>query len=230
MKKETTAADFLTVLFQRKRFSAEKLLAYGFQRQEEAYVYRRQLRESGFWLTVIVTEKGAVQAEIIDPALNEPYTLHLAKNATGTFVGAVRAEYEEALREIACRCFVPNVFQWEQSKRLLDYVRKTYGSEAEYLWERFPENAVWRRRDNRKWFGLLMVVAAEKLGLPDRGSLEILGIRMEPEELNRLADGKRYFRGYHMNKKHWATVILDGSVSQEELRRRIDDSYRLAKK
>ncbi len=31
VKKETTAADFLTVLFQRKRFSAEKLLAYGFQ-------------------------------------------------------------------------------------------------------------------------------------------------------------------------------------------------------
>lgn len=33
--------------------------------------------------------------------------------------------------------------------------------------------------------------------------------------------------GYHMNKLHWNTVILDGSVPDEEVRRMIDDSYRL---
>jgi predicted DNA-binding protein (MmcQ/YjbR family) len=33
--------------------------------------------------------------------------------------------------------------------------------------------------------------------------------------------------GYHMNKKHWNTVTLDGSVPDEEIRRMIDDSYTL---
>jgi predicted DNA-binding protein (MmcQ/YjbR family) len=33
--------------------------------------------------------------------------------------------------------------------------------------------------------------------------------------------------GYHLNKKHWNTVTLDGSIPDEELRRMIDDSYRL---
>jgi len=31
--------------------------------------------------------------------------------------------------------------------------------------------------------------------------------------------------GYHMNKKHWNTVILDGSISDEEILGMIDHSY-----
>jgi predicted DNA-binding protein (MmcQ/YjbR family) len=33
--------------------------------------------------------------------------------------------------------------------------------------------------------------------------------------------------GYHLNKKHWNTVTIDGSVPDDELRSMIDDSYEL---
>lgn len=33
--------------------------------------------------------------------------------------------------------------------------------------------------------------------------------------------------GYHMNKRHWNTVILDGSIPEDEVRLMIDDSYDL---
>lgn len=33
--------------------------------------------------------------------------------------------------------------------------------------------------------------------------------------------------GYHMNKKHWNTVVVDGSVSSKLLKEWIDDSYNL---
>jgi len=33
--------------------------------------------------------------------------------------------------------------------------------------------------------------------------------------------------GYHMNKKHWNTVIVDGSVSSKQLKEWIDWSYQL---
>ena len=33
--------------------------------------------------------------------------------------------------------------------------------------------------------------------------------------------------GYHMNKKHWNTIIVDGSVSVRQLREWIDHSYEL---
>lgn len=36
--------------------------------------------------------------------------------------------------------------------------------------------------------------------------------------------------GYHMNKKHWNTVLLDGSLPQGEIERMVDNSYRLVVK
>gem|GEM_PF-22613 len=36
--------------------------------------------------------------------------------------------------------------------------------------------------------------------------------------------------GYHMNKKHWNTVVLDGSIPDAEVRKMIDESYDLVVK
>ena len=33
--------------------------------------------------------------------------------------------------------------------------------------------------------------------------------------------------GYHMNKKHWNTIIVDGTLSTKQLKEFIDDSYEL---
>lgn len=36
--------------------------------------------------------------------------------------------------------------------------------------------------------------------------------------------------GYHMNKKHWNTIVVDGSVKRSVLREWIDHSYDLVSK
>ncbi len=36
--------------------------------------------------------------------------------------------------------------------------------------------------------------------------------------------------GYHMNKKHWNTVVVDGRLSKKQLKEMIDHSYELVKK
>ena len=36
--------------------------------------------------------------------------------------------------------------------------------------------------------------------------------------------------GYHMNKKHWNTILVDGSVSSRQLKEWIDRSYELVAK
>ena len=36
--------------------------------------------------------------------------------------------------------------------------------------------------------------------------------------------------GYHMNKKHWNTVIVDGRLSKKQLIQMLDDSYNLVGK
>lgn len=40
---------------------------------------------------------------------------------------------------------------------------------------------------------------------------------------------KAVIPGYHMNKKHWNTIILDGSVPRKEIERMIGESYDLVK-
>ena len=35
--------------------------------------------------------------------------------------------------------------------------------------------------------------------------------------------------GYHMNKQHWNTVVVDGSIPEKMLRQFVDDSYALIK-
>ena len=49
--------------------------------------------------------------------------------------------------------------------QIYTYVKKKYKTAPEFLWQRFPNYAVFRHEDNRKWFGLIMDVPRSKLGL-----------------------------------------------------------------
>lgn len=57
--------------------------------------------------------------------------------------------------------------------------------------------------------------------------VEIIDLRSEPRVLENLIDNERYYPGWHMNKKHCYTIILDDSVPLEEICGRIDESYLL---
>ncbi|MBQ2618079.1 MAG: MmcQ protein, partial [Oscillospiraceae bacterium] len=62
----------------------------------------------------------------------------------------------------------------ELRNQIFAYAEETYGTQPEYLWPRFPDCAVLRRGDNRKWYGIVMDVSREKLGLPGLGRVDIL--------------------------------------------------------
>ena len=223
-------ADIRYSIFKNKKVNLSKLVPFGFEKAGTCYLYRQVLSDSGFLLTVRITEQGEVSSEMIDPLSGEPYTLHLADNAVGRFVGTVKSQYEETLAEIAEQCFNSDAFQSKQANELRNYVRNMYGDELEFLWKKFSGNAIWRRKDTRKWYGVLLTISKNKLGFESDACVEIIDLRISPEALAGLIDRKQYFPGYHMNKKHWYTMILDGSVPYEELYRRIDESYLLAKK
>lgn len=217
----------INAIFKNRKADFSKLAEYGFVKRGKSYKYTRTLSESDFEMTVTITESGKIFAKVIEPEVGE-YTLHLTDSA-GSFVGQVRAEYEQTLNEIADRCFVPDVFKSEMTKQLIEYVREKYGCELEFLWEKFSDNAVWRRADTGKWFAAVLTVSLRKLGLKSDEVAEIIDLRLPPEQMESLVDGKRYFGGWHMNKKHWYTMILDGSIPFDELCERIDESWILAR-
>lgn len=216
--------------FKHKKVNFSKLISFGFEFDGEIYTYKKTLEGSGFILTVRVTKDGILSQTVVDPAIGEPYTLHLTAGAVGSFVGEVREQYEAALAAIADKCFESDIFKREQTKQIIDYVRQKYSGELEFLWPKMSQNAIWRRADNEKWYGALLTVSKRKLGIDSDEIAEIIDLRVKTGEVESLIDNVRYYPGWHMNKKSWYTVILDGSVPTEELFRRIDESYLLAKK
>ena len=58
-----------------------------------------------------------------------------------------------------------------------------------------------------------------------------MNLKCDPEEAMALRDiFESVVPGYHMNKAHWNTVILDGSIPNGELERMIDRSFGLVVK
>lgn len=216
--------------FANKKVDFEKLLNFGFTKNCSEYILNKELIDGQFRLNVQVKSDGSVTTQVVDLLSGEPYTLHLLEGANGAFVGKVKDEYEATLKEISEKCFEKDVFKSEYTLKVLDYARKTFGDEPEYLWEKFTDNAVLRRKDTLKWYAAVLTVAQDRFFAGGTGKVEVIDLRMQPAELELLIDNKKYFPGYHMNKKHWLTIILDGSVPLEEIFERIKVSYTLANK
>ena len=48
-------------------------------------------------------------------------------------------------------------------QELFTWIRQQYGTEPEYLWHDW--NVVLRHNDNNKWYGVVLEISADKLGL-----------------------------------------------------------------
>lgn len=55
-----------------------------------------------------------------------------------------------------------------------------------------------------------------------------LSLKCDPDEALFLRDMYTAVSpGYHLNKRHWNTIILDGTIPEEHIYQMIDDSYKL---
>ena len=215
-------------IFKHKKIIFEKLEAYGFKKIQDAYRYDAKILNGEFLLEITVTKDPTPCTKLIESVTGEEYILYKT-DAVGAYVSAVRGAVVAVLQDIADRCYESAVFKEEQSAQVIAYIREKYGDELEYLWDKFPDSAIWRRKDSGKWYGVMLTVSGNKLNIPSDEVVEIIDLRCQPELLQNLIDNKSYYPGWHMNKRHWYTIILDGSVPLQLICHKIDESYLLAK-
>jgi predicted DNA-binding protein (MmcQ/YjbR family) len=75
---------------------------------------------------------------------------------------------------------------------------------------------------------LVFKVAGKMFLLTDLVDAFSMNVKNTPEKVIELRE--QYpcvLPGYHMNKIHWVTVVIDGSVSDSLLKQWIDESYQL---
>ncbi|HEY5691683.1 MAG TPA: MmcQ/YjbR family DNA-binding protein [Cyclobacteriaceae bacterium] len=78
---------------------------------------------------------------------------------------------------------------------------------------------------------LVYKTMGKMFALTDLDLFTTINLKCIPEEGAELRE--RYpavLAGYHMNKKHWITVEMDGSIPDKELKAWIDTSYNLVVK
>lgn len=92
-------------------------------------------------------------------------------------------------------------------QELFDWVQQQYRTDPEYPWH--DRNAVLRRKDNDKWYGVVLEVPGEKLGLHKDGFADVLNVKSDPMLIGSLRGQDGYFPAYHMNKEKWISVLLD---------------------
>ena len=115
-------------------------------------------------------------------------------------------------------------------QELAAYLTETYGAAGEHLFARYPNFLVFRHRGNKKWFAVLMDIPGKHLGLMGEGEISVVNLKCDTRLIGAFREEPGIFPGWHMNKAHWLSVALDGTVEDEKIRFLVDMSYELTKK
>ena len=118
-----------------------------------------------------------------------------------------------------------------QRTELLDFSRTLLGAVADCPFEDDLDTTVIRHGMEGKWFGLFMKVSGKHLGRETTERFDVLNLKIDPEEsyIVREMYPASILPAYHMNKRHWISVILDGSVPDDFCEMLIVKSYDLTK-
>ena len=211
-----------------KKLLVRQLIPFGFQKEGATYRFSQPIVNGQFRVEITVGKTKKVSVKVFDHELNEEYLLYSVLSVQGALVGKVRQEADLIIQKFIRDCFEVEIYQQENSKNLIAYALEKYGDKPEYLWEKFPQYSIIRKSKNQKWYCLVGTVEKNKIGLEGKDLIEIANFKIVPENLSEMLKKDGYFPAYHMNKKTWMTVLLDGTVPFSEIQRLLDASYELA--
>lgn len=114
-------------------------------------------------------------------------------------------------------------------EEIFAYAKEKYGVQPDYPWARTPNFAILRHGGSRKWFGAIVDITEDKLGLPGHALIDALSVKCDPLLIGQLRKEEGIFPAYHMNKEHWITIRLDSPISMDRVAALIDFSFELTK-
>ncbi len=212
-------------IFKRCHIDKNKLETYGFKKVDKKYIYEKNFLNDKFKALITIDEKGNLTGKVIDLQMDEEY-LGLRTEMTGEFVSSVRESYKDILKDIKKQCYKKEYFIYNQTNRITKYIIKKYHNEPEFLWENTPGCGVFRNEKNNKWCGIIMNIDLSKID-SGKGEIEIINIKLDRDDIQKLILKKGYYKAYHMNKKDWITIILNDTLEDKEITNLIDESYEI---
>ena len=206
----------------------DELLKYGFFAEQNVYSYKRNILNDDFEIIVTIKD-GQISAKIIDKEFGDEYIGLNIKDGVGSFLGEMKDACSEVLLDIRNHCFKRDFFAFPQANRITYHNIEKYKAEPEFLWDDTPDCGVFRNKDSKKWFGIIMHVKRDRLINNAEGFVDVMNIKLDDkvEECIRI---NGIYPAYHMNKKYWVSIILDDTLSDELIFDLIDISFKLSNK
>ena len=212
-------------IFKKSNINFEKLENFGFILKDETYHFEENIMEDSFKVSVWISKNGEIKTNIFDIENNEEYYQIRSTNSPSSYVREVQEEYRKVLIKIRENCFFENYFIFPQSNRITKLILETFGDKPEFPFEDYDGCGIFRNPESRKWYGLITNLDYSKIDKNKKGEIEIINLKLDKEEINELVKKDGYFRAWHMNKKNWITIILDETLSDDEIMERIRKSY-----
>ena len=206
-------------------FSKEKLLQYGFREEAEKLIYRKEILDSSF-LIEIVFVNSQLLIEVYDLEFDEIYSLYSVDSAAGETVQNIREHVEKLLSSILGLADESRKI----SSEVIDHCNNKYGENHVNPFKKHPDILAFVNERN-KWYALLLDVEYNKLNKNTdiTTKVKILNVKYPTDRILEIIDNKNIFPAYHMNKKHWISVVLDKNIKLETIKELIGISYTLVK-
>ena len=186
---------------------------------------RKALPETEFYAVVTLAGK-ALSVNVFDSDTDEEYLpFNVADNISG-YVMSVREKAEALLEEIKMQCLIKSNVKLQ----LMDYCSQRFGTVPEAPWPETPENFTFKTARRNKWYALFMTIPYKSLGLAKAGKVDVLNIKLPPAKIEQLVDRQYFYPAYHMNKKHWLTVLLQKDADISLVQELLAESYQLVEK
>ena len=240
-------------IFRSAKIKKDSLTAAGFETSDGTMYTKNTTVSNGAFnanITLSLSEQ-TLTVHLFDSATGERYALFDMPSSHGAFVASLREEVQQIIDKTRAKCF--------ESKDLKDdyiaWIKSQFGAEPDFPW---PDDAPWSfvfRCPNEKWFALVMRIKYRQLGQsgqakncsrnffnafqsitgcqqPYSGDEEVWVVNMKADqaEIPNLIDKKSIFPAWHMNKKHWITVLLTAVTDFEKLCELTQKSWELVSK
>lgn len=211
-------------IINRYSIDENRLLEYGFNSD---YVYTVDILDNTFRVIITYVDKK-ITGKIIDLSFDEEYT-NFRIERSGEFNLKIRSEYERILLDIRDKTCTKRTYIYDQANRIDKYIFSKYDVAADFPFKSSPYHGVYRNKDN-KWFGILMDIPFNKIDKNKDGLIEVINVKINPNDKDNLLKIEGIYEAYHMNKKSWISIILDDTLSDDLISELIDNSYKLVTK
>ena len=108
------------------------------------------------------------------------------------------------------------------------HILGAYAAETDHPIEGDRSVTVFLRSDNKKWFAATKNIGCRFVNVDREGRIDLLNVQLDPRVVASLRTREGFLPAWHMNQNRWVTILLDGSVPDDEIRSLLDKAFTLA--